>query len=97
MRRLTLGPGDALYRGGVNARGRVMQTGAYGIPVRQIETGRTFLLSAAHVIGSLPGRTGPRTDVLLPRTAGSPFKSIVGHVTRVIPPEPHEEVELERR
>ena len=89
LRRLKLGPGDALYRGGVDVRGRTMQTGAYGLPVRQVETGRTFLLTAAHVIGSLSWAHGSeRTDVLLAENSGVPGSGdpIVGHVHSSHPP-----------
>jgi len=75
-----------------------MQTGAYGLPVRQVETGRTFLLTAAHVIGSLSWAHGSeRTDVLLAENSGVPGSGdpIVGHVHSSHPPEPRQEVELD--
>ncbi len=75
-----------------------MQTGAYGIPVRQIETGATFLLTAAHVIGSLSWAHGSeRTDVRLAENSGIPGSGdpIVGHVHSSHPHEPREEVELD--
>jgi hypothetical protein len=75
-----------------------MQTGAYGLPVRQIKTGTTFLLTAAHVIGSLSWAHGSeRTDVLLAENSGVPGSGdpIVGHVHSSHPAEPCQEVELD--
>lgn len=75
-----------------------MQTGAYGLPVRQSETGTTFLLTAAHVIGSLSWAHGSeRTDVLLAENSGVPGSGdpIVGHVHSSHPAEPCQEVELD--
>ena len=87
-----------MYRGGVDVRGRTMQTGAYGLPVRETATGRTFLLTAAHVLGSLSwAHEFDRGDVLLATNSGVPGSGdpTIGHVHLSHPSEPCEEVQLD--
>jgi Trypsin len=75
-----------------------MPTGAYGLPVCESATGRTFLLTAAHVVGSLSwAHPSHRMDVLLAANSGVPGSGdpTIGHVHLSHPPEPCEEVELD--
>ncbi len=75
-----------------------MPTGAYGLPVGETASGRVFLLTAAHVVGSLSwAHESDRTDVLLAANNGVPGSGdpTIGHVHLSHPPEPCEEVALD--
>jgi hypothetical protein len=75
-----------------------MPPGSYGIPVCRAVDRATFLLTAAHVVGSLSwAHELSRTDVLLAANSGVPGSGdpIIGHVHLSHPDEPCDVVELD--
>jgi hypothetical protein len=75
-----------------------MPPGSYGLPVRRKADGSVFLLTAAHVVGSLSWAHGlDRDDVRLATKSGVPGSGdpAIGHVHLSHPDEPCDEVQID--